>query len=674
MRNRYIVYLLILFVFFGFVSCSSKKHELAPKAVKGVLNLSEWDFNEQGAISLNGEWEFYWNQFVTPSQFKDSSRKEITSYFVLPKLWNGYKINNTELSGKGYATYRLKLKLKDIHQILAFKINRIETAYEFWINNKLLVKSGTIGKTEEEMTPCWLPTEVSWQPDSTEVELVILISNFKHRKGGSGQNIELGLPSQIYRSANKMLGIDVFLLGVLLIMAFYHFGLFFLRKKDRSNLYFGLVCIFTSFYMMANGEFLLSRIYPDVNWQMLVKINFISNILRITFFILFISDLFKEIVSRKFVMSFVIWGGAMTLFFLVTPAKIYTHSLILIILIAVAAIIYILFIQLKSLIAKRDGAGLSFIGTLVLLIAAVNDTLHDYSIIHTFYAVPFGVFIFIFFQSFMLSLRSSRLFAYVENLSNRLLVLDKIKNDFIAASTYDLGAPLKVIVENIGVERGVLILKDDSDWFIVSQAKAGINEKSEVFEDFYVKDILEEESMFSIDVFSDVIKSKESVIVADINADFNYRGTKYFLHRKVRSVFCMPLFDKEEMKGVLYLEHSQESNVFNDERINVLELLSSQLTTLVDNVRIYQELEVLNKSLEQKVRERTQEVYQQKEEIEAQRDEIDEKNQELSLAMEELSIKNKDMTDSIKYAKRIQYSLLPSSDIIKKLLPQSFVL
>lgn len=64
--------------------------------------------------------------------------------------------------------------------------------------------------------------------------------------------------------------------------------------------------------------------------------------------------------------------------------------------------------------------------------------------------------------------------------------------------------------------------------------------------------------------------------------------------------------------------------------------------------------------LEQKVIERTEEVVRQKEEIEIQ-------NQKLEVLY-------KQVTDSIVYAKRIQEAILPPSNLVKKLLPNSFIL
>lgn len=64
--------------------------------------------------------------------------------------------------------------------------------------------------------------------------------------------------------------------------------------------------------------------------------------------------------------------------------------------------------------------------------------------------------------------------------------------------------------------------------------------------------------------------------------------------------------------------------------------------------------------LEQKVKERTEEVVKQKEEIE--------------LKTRELEILFKQVTDSIHYAKRIQEAILPPKNVVKQILPQSFVL
>ena len=67
-----------------------------------------------------------------------------------------------------------------------------------------------------------------------------------------------------------------------------------------------------------------------------------------------------------------------------------------------------------------------------------------------------------------------------------------------------------------------------------------------------------------------------------------------------------------------------------------------------------------NEILEEKVHERTKQIEKQKEEIEFQSSKI--QNQ------------NKEITDSIRYAKRIQIAVMPDNDLISNLFPESFVL
>lgn len=38
-----------------------------PLAKGGILDSKDWDFEKDGIISLDGEWDFYWNKLLTYS-------------------------------------------------------------------------------------------------------------------------------------------------------------------------------------------------------------------------------------------------------------------------------------------------------------------------------------------------------------------------------------------------------------------------------------------------------------------------------------------------------------------------------------------------------------------------------------------------------------------------------
>lgn len=88
--------------------------------------------------------------------------------------------------------------------------------------------------------------------------------------------------------------------------------------------------------------------------------------------------------------------------------------------------------------------------------------------------------------------------------------------------------------------------------------------------------------------------------------------------------------------------------------------LSSEDTLGGALLKMREDLRENERILEAKVIERTEEVVRQKEEIQT-------KNQELEVLY-------KHVTDSIKYAKRIQEAILPPDSLVKRLLPNSFVL
>ena len=66
-------------------------------------------------------------------------------------------------------------------------------------------------------------------------------------------------------------------------------------------------------------------------------------------------------------------------------------------------------------------------------------------------------------------------------------------------------------------------------------------------------------------------------------------------------------------------------------------------------------------------------ILQQMEEIETQRDELDKKNQVIEKQKNEVEEKNKDVISSIKYAQKIQHSILPDAEYVHDCLPESFV-
>lgn len=111
------------------------------------------------------------------------------------------------------------------------------------------------------------------------------------------------------------------------------------------------------------------------------------------------------------------------------------------------------------------------------------------------------------------------------------------------------------------------------------------------------------------------------------------------------SIIYIPLITQGKTIGVITVQ-SYEVNAYTEYHLDILRNLAVATAIAIDNARLYE-------NLEYKVRERTAEVVKQKEVIEE---------------------KNKHITDSIVYAKRIQQAILPPEDVFKTHLRNSFVL
>ncbi|MGE5605660.1 MAG: hypothetical protein ACM3YE_08220 [Bacteroidota bacterium] len=126
---RQISIVIILSILIG--GCLGHNTELPkiPAAKKGVLDLRGWNFEKNGPMYLDGDWEFYWNQLLKPTDFTGNkaggSSPRLTGVIRVPGSWQGYQFQNKKLTGNGFATYRLKLLLPDTDQSLAVNIPQL---------------------------------------------------------------------------------------------------------------------------------------------------------------------------------------------------------------------------------------------------------------------------------------------------------------------------------------------------------------------------------------------------------------------------------------------------------------------------------------------------------------------------------------------------------------------
>lgn len=409
--------ILILFIPFFFFSCSPT--EKIEEVKNAEIDLSNWNFEEQGVVDLRGKWEFYWNEFYTSDDFKEQNIVA-EDYINVPSLWNKHEIDTGLISNEGFGTLRLKIKLSENHRLLALRIGRIETAFRLYINGEMIKSVGSPGKTKETTTPNWNPTNAVFYCDSSELEIIIHIANFHHKKIGTSGTILLGNQETITKKSNRTNYFNIFLIGVLLIIALYHFGLFTLRREDKPSLLFAIFCVSIAFISFFFGDVVMGKIFPWISWRISINFLFFSYYAGVFSFTLFIYSVFKKHFNKIPIIIFLSIQVIFAIITIFTPVKIFTHLMIPYQLSAIITLLFLLVGLIKASFKKEEGAFFSALALIIFIGTAVNDILLDQILINSIYLLSFGTFMFVFLQSFTISLRFSRLFSTNKRLTSEL--------------------------------------------------------------------------------------------------------------------------------------------------------------------------------------------------------------------------------------------------------------
>ena len=307
----------------------------------------------------------------------------------------------------------MRILLNEPREPLALKFLDMGTAFTVYLNGKELSSVGVSGKNRETTVPRYFPQVVDFQVETNEMEIIFQVSNFHLRRGGAWKIISLGTEKEIRKIRERRVGFDLFLFGSIFIIALYHLGLFTLRRKDRSPLYFGIFCFLIALRLLTTGERYIIHLVPNTGWELLAKLEYLSFYLSVPAFALFMGSLFREF-SRRFLNIIVLLGISLSFTVLLTPARIFSHTLIIAEIITLLTFVYGLYVLIVCTIRKRDGAFVFLFGFIILSLAVINDIMHVEMIIQTGHFVPFGLFVFILSQAFLLSLRFSKALTTVQ--------------------------------------------------------------------------------------------------------------------------------------------------------------------------------------------------------------------------------------------------------------------
>ena len=428
--NRYLNILVFVTTLTFLVACGGEKAKKPePLAVNGVLDLTNWDFEKDGSLKLNGEWTFFWKEFISPAGLNPDNVEERRSTIEIPGIWNGKMIGGKELSGDGFASFKLKVLLKEVKGKLAIRLFKINTAYSLYIDGNLSSIVGTIGTDNKSSIPRYYPQVVSFQPTREHLEIVFHVSNYHMRRGGFIFPILIGNEKTVLKTWESSLVFEFLLFGGLSIIGFYHLGLFLNRKSDKASLCFGIFCLLISLRIIVQEKIYLVRLLPEIPWRLIVLMDFLSFFIAVPVFLYFVRSLYPDETNKFAVKMLFRLGTLYSIVTLLTTTRFFSHINTSYQVITIGVCLYVFYILIIAGKNNRNGARIFLAGFIVFFLTILNETLYLNQIVQTGNFVGLGFFVFVTAQIILLSLRYSSAFSDVENLTLELQVKSNQLNE-----------------------------------------------------------------------------------------------------------------------------------------------------------------------------------------------------------------------------------------------------
>ena len=385
------------------IGCEPKNStdQIYPTAFKGIIDFTNWDFEKNGNVLLDGEWEFYWNELLTPENFEKSNLTP--NWIQVPKPWNNHLDKEQKpLPAHGFATYRLRILTSPKQKKLSIRLVEIRDAYNLWIDGDLAIKHGKVGKNKANTIAQGDAKLTTFEIENGQAEIIIQVSNFRSSKAGFiRKSMLLGTESNMYRVRSRSIGIVFFLIGCYLIIGISHLYFYQMERKIKGALYFSILCLLSMTRVMTTGDMLLIY-WTNIPTELSSKLAYLSVYLIILLFFKYLNVLFPREISslaiRITTWSCIILSG----YIIFAPNEISHYATPFFQGILLLCSIYLIYALTLVLIRKRRGGLVLTIGMLIVVLSGWHDTFYEAKGTSDGFLFPFGILSFMLLQAFFL--------------------------------------------------------------------------------------------------------------------------------------------------------------------------------------------------------------------------------------------------------------------------------
>ena len=433
--------------------CSSNTGPSTPNISNGETTVGNAELSEDGTVRLSGKWLFAPHIFLPP-YLSDSDRAHLKEIEV-PAFWDGQTVKGETLSSPSFGTYVLRIHLADIEPPVSLYFQEIWSAATVWINGKKTEACGTPAKKQSGEVPhlCEMVVPV---PSDGIVDVVVWVSSHHYVFGGISNPPRIGHLSEINRYRFYSTGLDIAILSALLIMALYHFVVYWFRAENRASLYFAIMNAvwFVKILFEGTSGRLATVLFPDMPFYWMLTILDISAPLMVPAFSYFLTAFFPQETSKYLGRATLATSIVTVAVCLFLGPRLRQYLLMGYFTTACFMLLYTIYVLVLAVKHKRDGSLLILLAWGFFGMTAFHDLLVYTNIMQAIYFIPIGCLSLSVAKSFALTNRFSNIFRESEHLRKELASrnrelsrTDILRDEFVAETSHQLKMPIGGIIQ-----------------------------------------------------------------------------------------------------------------------------------------------------------------------------------------------------------------------------------
>lgn len=137
---------------------------------------------------------------------------------------------------------------------------------------------------------------------------------------------------------------------------------------------------------------------------------------------------------------------------------------------------------------------------------------------------------------------------------------------------------MDLIIQNIPMDRGVLMLQEGRPLRLVPKVVRIVDPS-----------LRNQNIQVSRSILNTALAKNTAILLSDLQADSFFREQASVVRSNVRSAMCVPMWNNEEIAGIVYADRASIANPFTEDDLKLLTLLANVAAVKIENARLFEE-------------------------------------------------------------------------------------